>query len=74
MSTQNPTAVCYDMGQGCVAVITGSNAPDVLSHAAVRARNSKVLLAACADAVAVDMLRSLEGSCVSLKPNQVCED
>ena len=58
--------------QGVVAVVTG-NAPDVLSHAAVRARNSSVMLAACHQEGPLQQLRELasRSASVCLTPYQV---
>ena len=58
--------------QGVVAVVTG-NAPDVLSHAAVRARNSSVMLAACHEEGPLQQLRGLASRSASacLTPSQV---
>ena len=47
------------------------DALDVLSHAAVRARNSSVLLASCSDAAALQGLRVLAGRDVELTLSQV---
>lgn len=44
---------------------------DVLSHAAVRARNSSVLLASCSDTAALRDLRALAGNTIELKTSQV---
>eukprot|EP00899_Mesostigma_viride_P027488 jgi/Mesvir1/7924/Mv11848-RA.3 len=51
---------------GAVAVLTGSTV-DVLSHAAVRARNSSVLFATCYDANVLQSLRAMEGGICTLK-------
>jgi hypothetical protein len=56
--------------QGVTAIITGS-APDVLSHAAVRARNSGTLLAACFDKDRLFEMKSLLGTTISLASIQV---
>ena len=56
--------------QGCVGLLT-PDALDVLSHAAVRARNSSVLLATCSDAAALRGLRPLAGRTVALTISQV---
>ena len=57
--------------QGVVAVVTGGDAPDVLSHAAVRARNCSVLLAACFDNKEVTCLQGMAGRFATLTPSQV---
>ena len=44
---------------------------DVLSHAAVRARNSSVLLVTCSDPAALQGLRALAGRNVELTLSQV---
>ena len=53
-------------------MVTG-NAPDVLSHAAVRARNSSVMLAACHTEGPLQQLRGLasRSASVCLTPSQV---
>ncbi len=48
-----------------------SDTLDVLSHAAVRARNSSVLLASCSDTAALQGLRDLAGRSVELTLSQV---
>jgi hypothetical protein len=65
-------ASIYSLAQGCVAVITPDTL-DVLCHAAVRARNSSVLLASCSQPEALQDLRSLAGSHVSLTVSKVAE-
>lgn len=45
---------------GATAVLSGSSV-DVLSHSAVRARNSKVFFATCYDAQVTQSLMALEG-------------
>ena len=55
-----------------MAVIT-SDTLDVLCHAAVRARNSSVLLASCSQPQALAELAGLAGSHVSLTISQVRE-
>lgn len=57
--------------QGCVAVVA-AEMPDVLSHAAVRARNYGALMAACLSPARYAELQSLEGSFVRLSPSQAC--
>ena len=56
--------------QGCVGLVT-ADALDVLSHAAVRARNCSVLLATCSDAAALQGLRALAGRSIELSVSQV---
>ena len=55
-----------------VAAVISEQAPDVLSHAAVRARNMGVLLAACHDAAILADLRSHAGSRLTMQLAQVC--
>jgi alpha-glucan, water dikinase len=55
-----------EVPEGCVAVLT-PDAPDVLSHVAVRARNLRVLFAACHDSQPLDELRALAGGRVHVK-------
>lgn len=55
--------------QNVVAVIT-RQAPDVLSHAAIRARNSGVLMAACCDNGTLEILRNLSGKNARLTPSR----
>ena len=50
---------------GAVAVLA-ADAPDVLSHLAVRARNGGTLLAACFDAGPLEELRALEGQALTV--------
>ena len=47
-----------EIPENCVCVIT-PDAPDVLSHISVRARNEKVLLATCHDDAEMDALRAM---------------
>ena len=56
-----------------VAAVISEQAPDVLSHAAVRARNMGVLLAACHDAAILADLRSHAGSTLTMQLSQVCQ-
>ena len=56
--------------QGCVGLVT-PGALDVLSHAAVRARNGAVLLASCSDTAALQRLRALAGRSVELSISPV---
>jgi len=51
--------------EGTVAVIT-PEAADIVSHVAVRARNSRILFAACYDQDCLEKLRSLKGRVISL--------
>ena len=53
-----------------MAVLT-PDSPDVLCHAAVRARNCSVLLASCAEPAQLAELRTLSGSYVSLTMSKV---
>jgi hypothetical protein len=52
--------------QGAAAVLSGGTI-DVLCHAAVRARNTGVLLAACRSAAGLAALRDLEGQVVAVE-------
>ena len=52
--------------QGVVAVLSGGTV-DVLCHAAVRARNAGVLLAACRSAAGLEEFRGLEGQLVAVE-------
>ena len=56
--------------QGCVGLVT-PDVLDVLSHAAVRARNSDVLLASCSDSALLQDLRALAGRSVEIRISQV---
>ncbi len=56
--------------QGVVAVMAAGGV-DVLCHAAVRARNLGLLLAACRDSALLECVRSLEGAIVSVEAAQV---
>ena len=58
--------------QGVVGVVTRS-VPDVLCHAAVRARNSATLLAACCDEEELASLAALDGQQVVMQTLQVIE-
>jgi alpha-glucan,water dikinase len=51
---------------GVVALLSG-DCPDVLSHLSVRARNMRVLFAACHDPAGLDALAALEGARVELR-------
>jgi alpha-glucan,water dikinase len=55
-----------EVPEGAVAVLT-PDAPDVLSHVAVRARNLRVLFATCHDSAPLDELRAAQGSRVHVK-------
>jgi len=59
--------------QGCVAVVA-AQAPDVLSHAAVRARNAGALMAACLAPAVRARLAALAGSVARLVPSQARPD
>lgn len=52
--------------QGVVAVLSGGTV-DVLCHAAVRARNAGVMLAACRSAAGLQEFRDLEGQLVAVE-------
>jgi len=56
--------------QGVVGVIS-KDAPDVLCHAAVRARNSAVMLVACADEEELAQIAACHGQSVQLRLAQV---
>ena len=58
------------MPQGVAGVVT-SSVPDVLCHAAVRARNSGTLLAACCAAQELAGLVALNGQEVTMQVHQV---
>ena len=49
-----------EIPDGVVAVLT-PDAPDVLSHVSVRARNMKVLFATCHDPEPLDQIRGMAG-------------
>ncbi|KAI8477159.1 MAG: R1 protein [Monoraphidium minutum] len=49
-----------EIPEGCVAVLT-PDAPDVLSHVSVRARNMKVLFATCHDEEPLNAIRGAQG-------------
>lgn len=55
-----------EIPEGVVAVIT-PDAPDILSHSSVRARNMKVLLATCHDAEPLEELRAATGQMMLFK-------
>ena len=49
-----------EVPEGCVAVVT-PDAPDVLSHVSVRARNMRVLFAICHEAQPLANIEQLAG-------------
>lgn len=51
--------------------VLAAEAPDVLSHAAARARNAGALMAACLSPQRFAELRELAGAYVRLTPSQV---
>ncbi|TYJ35370.1 hypothetical protein E1A91_A05G232500v1 [Gossypium mustelinum] len=55
-----------EIPDGVVAVLT-SDAPDVLSHVSIRARNSKICFATCFDQNTFRNLKSKEGRAVSIQ-------
>jgi len=55
-----------ELPEGCVALLTPSSV-DVLSHAAVRARNLRATFASCHDPALLDGLRALAGRQVEVK-------
>ncbi|KAK9816496.1 hypothetical protein WJX72_001009 [[Myrmecia] bisecta] len=55
-----------EVPDGAVAVLT-PDAPDVLSHVSVRARNMKVLFAICHDDGPLEEIEKLEGKTISLQ-------
>lgn len=57
-----------EVPEGAVAVLT-PDAPDVLSHVSVRARNMKVLFAICHEEAPLKEVEDKQGSTISL---QVC--
>jgi alpha-glucan,water dikinase len=57
-----------DIAAGAVAVLT-PDAPDVLSHVSVRARNEKVLFATVFDADVFTALKAMEGAFVQCVPS-----
>ncbi len=54
--------------------VVAAQAPDVLSHAAVRARNAGALMAACLAQAARARLAALAGFVVRLVPSQARRD
>jgi alpha-glucan,water dikinase len=54
-----------EIPEGTTAVLT-SDAPDLVSHVAVRARNAGVLFATCFDAEEYQRLHEFSGKCLSL--------
>jgi alpha-glucan,water dikinase len=74
-----PTVVITDtvagdenIPQGVTAIVT-PDATDVVSHAAIRARNSGVLLATCYNPETVERLKSLTGKLINLQVNSAGE-
>ena len=67
---QGWTCTVHWLVQGAVGVIT-RDAPDVLCHAAVRARNSGVTLAACFDEEELAGIAAWQGQQVQLQLAQV---
>ncbi|PNW80482.1 hypothetical protein CHLRE_07g319300v5 [Chlamydomonas reinhardtii] len=57
-----------EIPEGCVAVIT-PDAPDVLSHVSVRARNMRVLFATCHDDGPLKQLREAKGKWLHFTPS-----
>lgn len=55
-----PPAGEEEIPEGVVAVLT-PDAPDVLSHVSVRARNMKVLFATCHDEEPLNQIRKAQG-------------
>ena len=49
-----------EVPEGCVAVVT-PDAPDVLSHVSVRARNMRVLFAVCHESEPLEEIEKLAG-------------
>ena len=49
-----------EVPEGCVAVVT-PDAPDVLSHVSVRARNMRVLFAICHEGAPLQEIEKLAG-------------
>jgi alpha-glucan, water dikinase len=59
-----------DIPPNITAVIT-SDAVDIVSHVAIRARNGQVLIATCYDLATLDRLKSFSGQTIRLHPNHV---
>ena len=64
-----------EVPEGCVAVVT-PDAPDVLSHVSVRARNMRVLFATCHEAGPLQEIEALSGKarrlrCFAARPGGV---
>lgn len=57
-----------EIPEGVVAVIT-PDAPDVLSHVSVRARNMRVLFATCHDEAPLKQLRDAKGERLAAADN-----
>jgi alpha-glucan,water dikinase len=55
-----------EIPEGATAVVT-ADAPDLLSHVAVRARNARVLFATCFDPETYGRLKALKGKTASLR-------
>lgn len=77
-----------EVPEGCVAVVT-PDAPDVLSHVSVRARNMRVLFAICHEEQPLKDIEALDGKvghshlashmrsgffCASLPGHEHCRD
>ena len=66
-----------EVPEGCVAVVT-PDAPDVLSHVSVRARNMRVLFATCHEPGPLQEIEALAGKarrvpCFAARPGGVPE-
>ena len=59
-----------EVPEGCVAVVT-PDAPDVLSHVSVRARNMRVLFAICHEEQPLKDIEALDGKVTSLSVHAV---
>lgn len=59
-----------EVPEGAVAVLT-PDAPDVLSHVSVRARNMKVLFAICHEEGTLKEVEDKEGTTISLQVNHL---
>ena len=55
-----------EVPEGCVAVVT-PDAPDVLSHVSVRARNMRVLFAICHESGPLQEIENLAGKVLTYK-------
>lgn len=60
-----------EVPEGAVAVLT-PDAPDVLSHVSVRARNMKVLFAICHEEATLKEVEDKEGTTISLQVSRWC--